>query len=98
VLDVAPAPGRPGEAHALIDLGTGRFHQIRAMLAALGAPLVGDALYGGAPGPFYLEHAALFFTDFSTRRGSIAHLPGDPEREPLFPPLQARLDAIVSGG
>lgn len=43
--DAGPADGR-GHSHALIRLGTGRYHQIRAMLANLGFPLVGDRDYG----------------------------------------------------
>jgi 23S rRNA pseudouridine1911/1915/1917 synthase len=40
-----------GERHlARIHLLTGRTHQIRAQMKALGTPLWGDVLYG-APGP-----------------------------------------------
>lgn len=47
--------------YVLVELLTGRRHQVRVMLAELGAPLRGDPLYGGAPGPFFLEHARLEF-------------------------------------
>lgn len=36
---------------------TGRTHQLRAHLAALGHPIVGDVLYGGPEGPRCLLHA-----------------------------------------
>ena len=40
-----------GEGYGLVALfpRTGRTHQLRAHLAALGAPILGDARYGGAP-------------------------------------------------
>jgi 23S rRNA pseudouridine1911/1915/1917 synthase len=42
-----------------IRIGTGRTHQIRAHMAALGHPVAGDPLYGAKPSPFhrYFLHA-----------------------------------------
>jgi len=42
-----------------IRLGTGRTHQIRAHMAALGHPVAGDTLYGARPSPWkrYFLHA-----------------------------------------
>lgn len=42
-----------------IRLGTGRTHQIRAHMAALGHPVAGDRLYGAKPSPWrrYFLHA-----------------------------------------
>jgi 23S rRNA-/tRNA-specific pseudouridylate synthase len=57
VVHASPAAQSSGRSHLLIRLHTGRFHQIRVMLAALGAPLAGDTLYGAPPDArFYLEH------------------------------------------
>ena len=59
VVSVAPAPGVRDQSDVLIRLHTGRFHQIRVMMANLGAPLLGDQRYGGPRGTMYLEHVML---------------------------------------
>jgi len=38
-----------GISRARVDLKTGRPHQIRAQMAAIGCPLVGDHQYGSGP-------------------------------------------------
>jgi 23S rRNA-/tRNA-specific pseudouridylate synthase len=61
------APAAEGRSHVLVRLHTGRFHQIRVMLASLGAPLAGDTTYGGPAGAdFYLEHVLLRATPFGS--------------------------------
>lgn len=90
---VEPAPGARGQWHALVRLGTGRYHQIRAMLAHLGVPLVGDRDYGGAAGVMYLEHAWLAFPSIDGGGQRLSWRRHDPAREPVSPALLDRLDA-----
>lgn len=54
-----PGPGEgPGRTQLLVTLLTGRTHQIRVHLRAIGHPIVGDTLYGGEPAERLLLHAA----------------------------------------
>lgn len=51
--------GRSGNRAMLeLSLETGRTHQARVQLAHAGAPIAGDALYGGARAPRLLLHAS----------------------------------------
>ena len=58
---------------------TGRFHQIRAQLAAVGCPIVGDILYGGEPcepNRIALHAWKIIFQDPDT--GAPVHLQATP--------------------
>ncbi|MBI2978360.1 MAG: RNA pseudouridine synthase, partial [Rhodospirillales bacterium] len=60
-----------GTAASLVEcrLNTGRTHQIRVHMAAIGHPVVGDPVYGGRPG--------------RRRRGPAAALPGSLDHQAL---------------
>jgi 23S rRNA (cytosine1962-C5)-methyltransferase len=77
---------RRGERALLsIDLETGRTHQARVQLARAGAPVAGDALYGGAPAARLMLHAAgLSLTSPSGKHLSL--------RAPEPPELRAWLE------
>ena len=75
---------RAGDAALLeVRIHTGVLHQIRAHLAAIGAPVLGDAAYGGRPHPgldrFFLHAARLGFEHPATRvrLELAAPLPGE---------------------
>jgi len=57
VLERAAVEGREAELDLLVRLHTGRPHQIRGQMAALGLPVVGDRLYTSE------EHAPDRFVD-----------------------------------
>jgi 23S rRNA pseudouridine1911/1915/1917 synthase len=66
LLHAAPAGGDTSRVQ--IELVSGVRHQIRATLAELGHPVVGDTLYGGGPAPRIALHAeALRIGDFEAR-------------------------------
>jgi 23S rRNA-/tRNA-specific pseudouridylate synthase len=97
ILDAQGVPGVAGESHVLVDLHTGRFHQIRVMLAQLGAPLTGDRTYGGPESrPFYLEHVRLGVSLHGTGQWQTWVAPSHPDREPWAEALTAALEALPS--
>jgi len=99
VVSVAPAPASPAQSDVLIRLHTGRFHQIRVMLANLGAPLVGDHRYGGPRGTMYLEHVMLGARPaIANHEWRVWVAPAHSDRpqwhETLTLALQTRVDAL----
>jgi 23S rRNA pseudouridine1911/1915/1917 synthase len=79
----------PGHALLRVRLETGRTHQIRVHLAAIGLPVVGDAVYGTAEpalGRQFLHAAGLAFPH-----------PFTGERVDVASPLPAELEAFLAG-
>lgn len=77
-----------------IRLGTGRTHQIRAHMAAIGHPVAGDRLYGAKPSPWnrYFLHAhRLGFRTPATGEEIVVE-------SPLPPDLLAWRDALEEAG
>lgn len=94
---VTPVPKVPDESHFLVQLHTGRLHQIRVMLAHRGAPLSGDIRYGGPSGrSIYLEHAILAARIFGSLEWCVWVAPPHADRTPWAPALSDAVEARVS--
>jgi 23S rRNA pseudouridine1911/1915/1917 synthase len=71
-----------------VEIPTGVMHQIRVHLAAIGAPVAGDALYGGPP----IEGLSRQF--LHAARLAFPH-PATGERVEVDAPLPAELQAVI---
>lgn len=97
-LDVVHAASAVGAARAslvVVQLHTGRFHQIRVMLAHLRAPLAGDTVYGGPAGiPPYLEHVLLSAHPVGSNRPRVWRAPAHPDRIEWASSITAVVDQL----
>jgi 23S rRNA pseudouridine1911/1915/1917 synthase len=86
-----------------VAIATGRTHQIRVHLSAIGHPIVGDATYGGVHRRVAANLRAIMRLErpfLHAARLAFTH-PGDGRRvdfeSPLPPDLQSVLDEIREG-
>ena len=99
VTRITRAHHMPGVTLCQVAIHTGRTHQIRVHLSAIGHPIVGDSLYGGVhrrvPGDIravqrlerpFLHAARLAFTH-----------PSEQKRMQFIAPLPADLEAVLEG-
>jgi 23S rRNA pseudouridine1911/1915/1917 synthase len=99
VTRITRAHHMPGLTLCQVAIHTGRTHQIRVHLSAIGHPVVGDSLYGGVhrrvPGDIraiqrlerpFLHSARLAFTH-----------PSEQRRMQFIAPLPADLEAVLDG-
>jgi tRNA pseudouridine32 synthase/23S rRNA pseudouridine746 synthase len=96
VVAAMPVPGSATDSHVLVALHTGRYHQIRVMLATLGAALCGDTRYGAPPGPFVLEHVVLGATPYGSADWTVWRAPAHPDRAIWDPELSAAVDRVAA--
>ncbi len=68
------------------EIRTGVMHQVRVHAAALGLPLTGDPLYGGAPGRYVLHACRIDGPGWRSPEAPLPDAPEDPTHGLVRPP------------
>ncbi len=76
-----------------VRLSTGRTHQIRVHLAAIGLPILGDKLYGGGDGAMQLHSAAVVFKHPTS--GEEITVTANPPSDFRLQPTESELSSLV---
>ncbi|MDQ7831007.1 MAG: RluA family pseudouridine synthase [Desulfovibrionaceae bacterium] len=97
---VTPLGHDPGTGLTLVRavIAKGARHQIRAHLAAMGHPILGDALYGNASeggGRLFLHHARIIFPGFTAVSNPPWSRPGGGSVLGIGPGVEQALDDVV---
>ena len=104
VTRITQADDLGGVSLARVAIATGRTHQIRVHLSAVGHPIVGDPTYGGVRRhvPARLRPLASLDRPFLHAARLVLHHPADGRRmeftAPLPADLQHVLDAVIAAG
>lgn len=69
------APFSDGLRWFVLEPKTGRTHQLRVAMKSLGSPILGDALYGGAPAERLFLHSAALRFELGGETFSFCRLP-----------------------
>ena len=89
----------PGLTLCQVAIHTGRTHQIRVHLSAIGHPIVGDSLYGGVHRRVAGRHPsrAAARAAVPARGAAGVHAPERARRMEFIAPLPADLEAVLDG-
>ncbi|MBE3134309.1 MAG: RluA family pseudouridine synthase, partial [Acidobacteria bacterium] len=99
VTRITRVDGLGGVSLVQVAIATGRTHQIRVHLSAIGHPVVGDRTYGGVRRhvPPTLRAVAMLERPFLHAARLVLHHPADGRRMEFTAPLPADLQRVLAG-
>ena len=99
VTRITRVDGLGGVSLVQVAIATGRTHQIRVHLSAIGHPVVGDRTYGGVRRhvPATLRAVTMLERPFLHAARLVLHHPADGRRMEFTAPLPADLQRVLAG-